>query len=313
MSLASTISKRQRVQHQIDVYAAWRANKGLPPQSPSSAVGAAGDAASSSLDTRTLFQQPGPWKVTCLDFGDGLIEARAVYIEHQVASRKVSERDGERKEDTVRRSSDRAKANMRRRMWALKPDRLLTLTKRGKFQSLDDAWDTWGKFSSMCSREWGDSWKFVVVPELHAAFGWHLHVALRGFFDVTKLRLFWHRALGEKRIREPVAGEASPGNVDISRAWENPDVMRLSAYLSKYLEKSLSARDINKRAFAASKGLVPQRVIRGTYPACGFGTAPSFLIRSELEKFFGVELDVYEWRESFRIGFTLKSKFKRQR
>lgn len=40
-------------------------HRGFEAQSASSASGAADDAPSSSLDTRTLFSTPGPWKVTC--------------------------------------------------------------------------------------------------------------------------------------------------------------------------------------------------------------------------------------------------------
>lgn len=319
MSLASTIHRARAGQTKSDALAAWRANNGLSAQSASSAGGAAADAPLTCLDTRTLFQHPGPWKVTCLDFGDGLVEARAIYIDQPFAKRVKSESDEElipelvRKQDSVRRSSRRAAANMRRRMWALKPDRLLTLTKRGKFPTLQEAWEAWEKFCSMCSREWGAAWKFVVVPEQHAVFGWHLHVAVRGFVDIRRLLVFWHRALGAKRVKSPVMGSDSPGSVDISRAWENNDPMKLAAYLAKYLEKSLAARELNQRAFASSKGLVPERVIRGSFPACGSGTTPSFLIRRELEDFFGVEFEIYEWRDSFRVGFTLKPKFKQWR
>lgn len=248
------------------------------------------------------------WKVTSLDFGHGLVEARCVYLDGP-APRTNGKRnaDGVRKEESCIRSFRRASSSLRRRLYALRPEYLLTFTKRGKFPTIEDAQKAFRSFAKMMSAEFGEEWRYVAVPEMHATFGWHIHVAVHNRFDVSRMRLFWHRALGAARIRVPLMGEESPGNVEARKRkhWQTPD--RLAFYLSKYLSKSIVERGIFKKAFWASPGLSPLRVVSFNVPVCAYGV-PLYEVRCLLEDSFGLEFECYEWKDSHLQGFTLKSK-----
>jgi hypothetical protein len=251
---------------------------------------------SSSLEERTLNgdldlrqQFSGPrYECRLKDYGDGKVLAVGVFFEEapkygrrakrvvDAAAELVEDEDAERgpldaasssprvlpalaaeRSDRARR---RARQTCRDRIWMLGADRMLTLTKRGKFRSTDEAWSAWDLFRRSARKFWGERWQFVVVPEAHREGGYHLHVALRGFFDVGMLRRLWNRALGGTG-RE--SGPDTCGNVDITGAVSSPrSRTRIANYLAKYLGKDLGEVIRGRRALASSRGIPAPRIVR---------------------------------------------------
>ncbi len=284
-----------------------------PPQWSATACGGGAAAPAPSLDSRTLIDSGPGWKVTLFDFGGGLVEATAVFSDrrrHLVTARSndvelVERLERERARERVMRSVRRAKQSCRRRIYALCPDRMLTLTKRGKFPDVDSAWAAWSRFERICSRFWRNNWKYVVVPERHADGTYHLHVALVGFYHVGMLRRFWFRALGGTGHE---SGESTPGNVDMSwhRAGSRSRI-RIARYLRKYMGKDLASCVRGRRSFAASRGLTPIRIARWHEPV-HLGLAAVLVVQRRVCALVGnVTLDSFEWSEAGIQGFTVKT------
>lgn len=279
-----------------------------------------------NLDSGTLNDSQVPcsgpgWSVTLLDFGGGVVEATAVFSERRrrlktpkelgrgearlkeggALAEIVEVLDRERRMRSVRR----AKQSMKRRVYALCPDRMLTLTKRGKFADIDAAWAAWSRFERICSRFFGERWKYVVVPEQHSDGTYHLHVALKGFFDVGMLRRFWYRALGGTG-RE--TGEQTPGSVNIAPVRVGGRTrLRIASYLRKYMGKDLAACAAGRRSFAASRGLVPVRIARWREPIHLGRDAVSVVTRRIRALVGNVTLEWFEWCEAGLEGFTVKT------
>jgi len=94
-------------------------------------------------------------------------------------------------------SLNRSRALVAHRARCLGPVALWTFTKRGKFDSADHVWRVWRAFSQLMRRRYGEKFRFVAVPELHAdGETWHLHVLFDRVFMVESLRTLWTRALG---------------------------------------------------------------------------------------------------------------------
>lgn len=216
------------------------------------------------------------WNVTRTQFGCGVIELRATRgnwlkckrVKSSVAleSTKLlpatpseTESIGERFESSVKRS----RRLLRERCLQLNANNLLTLTKRGKFHSLENLWGTFKEFSRLMSLRFGSRWKYVAVPELHEdGETYHMHLAMQGFFSVESVRIVWYRALGGKGDER---GEHTPGSVNFAkrRYGAGPAKARkLAGYVSKYVGKGFVSCSRNRRLFATSRGLAPDHVTR---------------------------------------------------
>lgn len=125
----------------------------------------------------------------------------------------------ERSPESVRAS----KANLRRLVYRLAPDRMLTLTYAENMADFDQAKrdfklfkDSFAKRYPMCS--------FVAVPEQQQRGAWHWHVVLRGWFNIAQLRRWWPH--GYARI-------------DYKKRKVRDDAAQLGVYLAKYVGKGL--------------------------------------------------------------------------
>jgi hypothetical protein len=159
----------------------------------------------------------------------------------------------------------RAKRACKWKVLMLRGDRLWTLTTRGGIRTREEAWKLWGQFERYCSRRFR-SFKVVVVMEQHKSGTFHIHFVSNRFFDVNSMRLWWHRILtstsvdsdgvirrNPHRLEAVLKGEASPGNVDVSKVLRS---RKLAAYLCKYLSKGFEALcDARIKRFASSKGI----------------------------------------------------------
>lgn len=176
----------------------------------------------------------------------------------------------------------RAKQKLRWLVKCLGADRLLTLTFRGQVTDYKQAEAVLTKFLRRCRDHWGPEFKFAAVPELQKRGVWHFHLALRGFWNVDKLRGFWWRSCGERvgfsTEGKPVLldGGQTPGNVDITnprvrgqvrRSWA---IDKLAGYLSKYVGKAIGENDLGgSPSYRATRGLHP-RVERYLVKALSF-------------------------------------------
>jgi hypothetical protein len=176
----------------------------------------------------------------------------------------------------------------------------MTLTKRGKLATVDEAWGAFKRFSRLMDRQYGEKWRYVVVPELHAdETGWHLHVGVTGFFWVGLVRRMWCRALGG---RGDERGPDTFGNIDLQRITGAKAWARVGRYLGKYLGKGFVTLPANKRAFAASSGL-DVAVKRLLFPGTLDGTHG--LARLLREEFFAGAGSIRHWCFGGVDGFTI--------
>jgi hypothetical protein len=279
------------------------------PGSPSSASGGAAGAASSSLEDCTLKNLPH-YACTLKDFGDGRITCVGVFLEDSCRGRRHSASlvgepvlrelpeyfTAERSEFSRRR----ARKVCRERIWMLRADRMLTLTKRGKFLDTDEAWAAWKAFCRLARKFWGERWQFVVVPELHREGGYHLHVALNGFFDVGMLRRIWSKALGGTGHE---SGADTRGNVDLTGAVASPrSRSRIASYLAKYLGKDVGAVLRGRRALAASRGIPAPRVVRWLQ-ALDLGRSQVGIAQRKIRELVDGRLEANGWWEWNLGGF----------
>lgn len=210
------------------------------------------------------------WRLKVTEYSSGVVEVRGVLgltsrcprekSEASMARRSVKA-EGERFLSSVKRS----RRLLRERCLELNADNLLTLTKRGKFSSVDELWAAFARFNRLMSRFYGDKWRYVAVPELHAdGETYHMHVATRGYFWHGIVRKIWYRALGGRGDEQ---GDETPGNIDFSaprrvRGSSARKALRLAGYVAKYVGKGFAAGNRSRRLFAASRGLNPRHIER---------------------------------------------------
>lgn len=273
-----------------------------------------------SLDSCSLDYSVPSWSVTLLEFPGKVVEVRGIWNPPRLARHAPtcavdapglpggSSPESSAYFDAQRelRNVVRAKRNLRHRVLSLGADHMLTLTERGKFASLDDAWSAFSRFSRYCVRFYGDKWRYVCVPERHADGTFHLHVAVKGFFWVGILRKFWYRALGGSGYE---SGSETPGNIDIAftRRGRSGAVRGIARYMAKYLGKDLSARLCGRRSYACSSGLVPVQVRRVRLPLTLGDTGAHALLAWCRAAYPGLRFRAREWNVGLFSGVTIWS------
>lgn len=116
-----------------------------------------------------------------------------------------------------------SKAALRRLVYQLAPDRMLTLTYRENMTDYSQAQRDFTKFRKSFSMRFPGSC-FVAVPEKQRRGAWHFHVALRGYCSISTLRRWWPH------------GHAQ---IDYRKRKIHSDSTKIGMYLSKYLGKDL--------------------------------------------------------------------------
>lgn len=170
-----------------------------------------------------------------------------------------SEPSSEDREDSIRRSTERAKRGVRLLAIHMRVDRLLTFTTRGTYDlgTLKVIWDRFVRLY----RTVDSSFVYVAVPETHKdGAHWHIHAAIHGWVNVSLLRRMWQASILSvtgRSIDSDCSGSRSPGNVDISykgRAQGLEKSRRIASYIAKYVTKTLVA-DFNKKRYWQTKGI----------------------------------------------------------
>ena len=173
------------------------------------------------------------------------------------APRKTGKRekdeDADQNPEDQARSVQRSKKKMRHKIHSIGCDRLLTLTHREKDQAIfktKDWWaESWEKFLRIASKA-GVQFEYVAVLEKHKKGNFHLHVALKGFMPVKRLRRIWCVCCGGRGM----------GNVDVKFRQDLPPMRRrkgLARYLSKYMAKQIGDVEFNKKRYWSSKHQLP--------------------------------------------------------
>ncbi len=186
---------------------------------------------------KTGFQPPryetqigheSPFVVTRRVFSSGLVETTGYFqsrsddshLYAKPSKRRAAaelEKDGiqERSVESVKVS----KRSLRRLVYQLGPDRMLTLTFKENVVDFEEAKRAWHAFQKGWKRHFPDS-PLVAVPERQKRGAWHFHCAILGFHDLRQIHSIWkHGAVNMRR--------------GASRS-------RVARYLSKYLGKDLS-------------------------------------------------------------------------
>ena len=191
------------------------------------------------------------------------VEATATYVRDESDWRRLRGRcqvSPGRRISPVRRegSVQRSRVELRRRCLALGADHMWTFTRRGRFESREDALAAFARFERLYGRVLGP---YVAVIEPHQVGGFHIHVAVRGFKPVHAVRSCWSRALGGTGLER---GADTLGNVDVSDR-RGRSVRATASYLAKYLGKCVDVAS-GRKLFSASKGLTPSSVRRFVVP-----------------------------------------------
>lgn len=149
---------------------------------------------------------------------------------------------------TLQKSRSRSKTAARRKSLALCTDRILTLTFRENLTDVNKAWAVFKMFSRYMRESFGETYRYVAVPEYQKRGAVHFHLAINGRYPVKKVRKLWLKAAGKYK-----------GNIDITdpkrfgkNSW-NP--RRCAAYIAKYITKT-DVTDFNKRRYS-SGGNIP--------------------------------------------------------
>ncbi len=166
-------------------------------------------------------------------------------------------------DDAYRRkvsAARRACSKLRDRVRGARLDRMFTFTTRGLLESRGAAKAAWLRFRKDVGRFYpGRKFAYVVVVERHASGCFHLHAGVRGFWDVRRLTLIWHRVLTGRRLMRPLPCAESPGSIDVPstkkgfvRPWK---VRQIARYLSKYVGKDFLEVGARSRRFTCSEGI----------------------------------------------------------
>jgi hypothetical protein len=173
-------------------------------------------------------------------------------------------------EELMRKNVVAARRSKRGLKWAvlgLASDRIWTLTARGRIATYREAWALWSQFEQACSRRFAN-FQCVAVVEPHAQEGYHVHFVTNRFFDVSSMRLWWHRILTGKKLKGILRGEESPGNIQVGKPH---GTRKIAKYLSKYLGKSFEAlQSVRIKRYAASKGIREPTRVQSRMP-CSLG------------------------------------------
>jgi len=163
----------------------------------------------------------------------------------------------------------RATQQIRLRCKEIAANRMVTLSFRKNIIEMDEAYPFFKEFFRRM-RLHGE-FHYVAVPERQERGAWHLHVACQGRIAEKLIIKVWQRVLGRvdgksqgyAHIRNPKRSDSQREN---GRRWESH---RLAAYISKYISKDVSGRDLNDKRYWTSRGIaVPEKRTWGTWMDC---------------------------------------------
>jgi len=143
---------------------------------------------------------------------------------------------------TLQKSIQRSRSTVKRLCHALGADRLLTLTYRENISDSKLAWSHFKVFVKSMHKRF-PHFAYIAVQELQARGAIHFHLAIRGFYSVTAIRVLWLKAIKKY----------SDGNIDISysKARQSKTTDAIAGYISKYITHDIEAGEFNKRRYSS--------------------------------------------------------------
>jgi hypothetical protein len=264
-----------------------------------------------NLESSTCVARLPGYACTVLDFGEGVVEARAVFCDPRPRSQ--AKKDPSIALDVVRVETEekrewrcrRSKRTLRYRCLALKADHMITLTKRGKFASVDEVRAAWLAFHKSIRKFPNLEFRYVAVPELHGdGITFHLHVAVAGRYDVVFLRRLWYRALGGTGKER---GDETPGSINIRYfSHKRKSALIVAGYMAKYMGKSFAVIGGRGKSYWCSEGLYPLTVQRWFEPA---GDCALLRVRGIVAPMApkNTHWRIFEWEYVGLHGFVMKT------
>ncbi len=195
-----------------------------------------------------------------IDYGDGYVEGSWGTVGIRWRKKTIRGKSKNR-EENIKRSKARTKAEVRRKCMAMGADHLLTLTYRENKTDKEETMHDVEVFIRKVHEKL-PGWKYVMVPERQKRGAIHFHVAVKGFQDVIFLRNVWRETVAEGNIdikyKEMKAqnGKWKKGN---SYTWGKAD---LATYLAKYITKEPEEESrkieiqLNERRYRTSLGIL---------------------------------------------------------
>lgn len=141
----------------------------------------------------------------------------------------------------------------------LQADRLITLTYRENMMDRERLKRDFKEFLRLVRKRYKE-FSYVAVPEVQERGALHVHIASKGFIDVTFLRGCWYRALGGD-VSD--SRDTTRGQVDITspaqRRWGTEkgawSSKLLARYLTKYLHKTFDETQAEKRRYWSARSV----------------------------------------------------------
>ncbi len=177
--------------------------------------------------------------------------------------------ESEHRERNEEISVRRATQQIRVRCKQVGANQMITLSFRKNITEMDEAYPYFKEFFRRM-RLHGE-FHYVAVPERQKRGAWHLHVACQGRVAKMLIIKVWMRVVGFVDGKsQGYCFVTNPGRSDSQRhngkRWESH---RLAAYISKYISKDVSGRDLNDKRYWTSRGIVvPERQTWGTWVDC---------------------------------------------
>jgi hypothetical protein len=218
-----------------------------------------------------------------------------------------SELSDTQKLENHNRAVRRAKQSIRFLCLQAGMDRLLTLTYRENMEDREIVREHFTKFVRLIRKAIGE-WVYVAVIERQERGAYHIHIAVKGWQQISVIRRCWYKAIGGQGDE---TGKETPGQVDVTRPrtgrpgslqWQTDKLVK---YLVKYLSKTFDETTAEKRRYWAAASLEKPEASRIWLGAENIADAISETV-SFMQTFCGLRPDFDMWLsrsgDTFWIG-----------
>ena len=184
-------------------------------------------------------------------------------LKSKVDRKRINKSRLEMSEEDRKKSSVRAKKELRKKTIMLRPISMLTLTFKYPIYDRNIAYDVLHKFVRDMVARFG-KFDYVAVIEKHKKGDFHFHLAINTSYHFNTVRHIWRKATG--------TGE---GNVDFTaKRFKGRDssvrtAIRIAGYISKYLSKD-DVSEIGQKRYSSSRGIPKPRKERFYIPICQY-------------------------------------------
>lgn len=194
--------------------------------------------------------------LTARHYASGDVEITALKLDSEDSlkrgggAKRENKKKSEMSEPVLKKSIQRAKTMIRRKVKEMMADRMLTLTFRENVTDINVAWNCFHYFAKLLRKEFPD-FQYVCVPEYQKRGAVHFHIAIKGYKNYNFVRKLWKRAVGQ-----------FDGNIDITDSRKAADKnswnpRRIANYIAKYISKTEQAEFNRRRYSSGGKIVIP--------------------------------------------------------